>query len=65
VQEEAGIVGKTWREVMATVGNTVRWCCFVEDLCSEVKEKELTSLDYYCRHRLKVDQWRFFCKNCS
>jgi hypothetical protein len=42
VHEEDGTVGKTWTEFMATVGNTVRWCCFVEDFCSEMEEKELT-----------------------
>jgi hypothetical protein len=47
---------------MATVGNTVRWCCFVENLCSEMEEREFTWLDYYCHHRVKVDQWRFVCK---
>jgi hypothetical protein len=34
VVEEAGKVGKTWKEVRALAQNRVRWGCFVEALCS-------------------------------
>jgi hypothetical protein len=28
---------RSWQQL-----GTVRWCCFVEELCSEMEEKELT-----------------------
>jgi hypothetical protein len=40
-EEEAEIVGKTWREVRTFPGNRVCWCCFVEALCSEVELQEI------------------------
>jgi hypothetical protein len=36
-QEEAAIVGKTWREIKPIAGNRVCWHCFMNALCSEVK----------------------------
>jgi hypothetical protein len=36
IEEEAEIVGKTWRKVKAIAGDILYCYCFLEALCSEV-----------------------------
>jgi hypothetical protein len=36
-EEETETMGKTWMVVKAVPGNTVRWCCFMEALHSEME----------------------------
>jgi hypothetical protein len=38
-EEEVNTVGKKWREVKATAGNTVHYYCFLEALCSKVQQE--------------------------
>jgi hypothetical protein len=34
IEEEAAVMGKTWKEVKKLANNCIRWRCFTDSLCS-------------------------------
>jgi hypothetical protein len=56
VEEEAAVMGKTWKEVKRLANNRTRWRCFTDALCSSYERQEISRSSSTCLMLSKSSQ---------